>query len=320
MPVRPERRRAAPESTDTPTQPYHPDLLHAADLVRVGLAGTLRVYRMADATGRDVALAEVDYKGQPAGYASEPGEVVNYVENHDNQTLFDINAWKLPADTSHEDRARVQLLALALNTFSQGIAYYHAGGELLRSKSLDRNSFDSGDWFNRVDRSGRGNFFGTGLPPRADNAEDWARMRPLLADTRIRPRPQDIAFVRDAFLDLLRIRASTTLLRLRSAADIRARLTLPNSGADQNPRVMAGHVRGDGYAGANFRELLYLANVSSQSQTLTLPEHAGKRYILHPVQAAATAADQRPRRDARYDPAAGRFTVPARSTVVYVVP
>ncbi len=305
---------------DTPRDPSHARLRHAADLVRVGLAGTLRDYRITDAAGRAVTLADVDYKGQPAGYARAPGEVVNYVENHDNQTLFDINAWKLPASTSHEDRARVQLLALALNAFSQGIAYFHAGGELLRSKSLDRNSFDSGDWFNRIDWTGRQNFYGTGLPPRADNADDWARMRPLLSDPRIAPRPQDIAFVRDAFNDLLRIRASSTLFRLRTAADIQERLTFPNSGAAQNPRVMAGHVRGDGYAGAAFRELLYLVNVSAQAQALVLPEHAGKPYVLHPVQASQAAADPRPRRDARHDVATGRFEVPPRTAVVYVLP
>ena len=81
--------------------------------------------------------------------------MVNYVENHDNQTLYDINAFKLPLATAAADRARVQILAAALNAFSQGIAYFHAGMELLRSKSLDRNSFDSGDWFNRIDWTGR---------------------------------------------------------------------------------------------------------------------------------------------------------------------
>ena len=50
-----------------------------------------------------------------------------------------------------DDRARVQILAAAITMFSQGIAYFHAGIEGLRSKSLDRNSFDSGDWFNRID-------------------------------------------------------------------------------------------------------------------------------------------------------------------------
>ena len=39
-------------------------------------------------------LSSIDYNGQPAGYVLDPGEVVNYVENHDNQTLFDINAYR----------------------------------------------------------------------------------------------------------------------------------------------------------------------------------------------------------------------------------
>ncbi len=82
---------------------------------------------------------------------SAPNEVLNYVKNHDNQTLFDINVYKLPLTTSREDRARVQILGLAINAFSQGIAYFHVGGASLGSKSLDRNSFDSSDWFNRID-------------------------------------------------------------------------------------------------------------------------------------------------------------------------
>lgn len=33
----------------------------------------------------------------------------------------------------------------------QGIPFFHAGEELLRSKSLDCDSYNSGDWFNRCD-------------------------------------------------------------------------------------------------------------------------------------------------------------------------
>lgn len=294
-------------------------LLHAADLVRVGLAGTLRDYRTTDARGRQVTLAGIDYKGQPAGYAAQPGEVVNYVENHDNQTLYDINAWKLPRATTPDDRARVQLLALALNAFSQGIAYFHAGGELMRSKSLDRNSFDSGDWFNRIDWRGQANHFGTGLPPQADNGGDWDAMRPLLRDASLRPGPAQIDFVRRGFADLLRIRAGSTVFRLPTAADIRARLTFPNTGPAQEPRIVAGHLRGDGLPGAAFSEVLYLVNVSGRALPLVLPAERGKRYVLHPAQAAPDAADPRPRREAQYDPGSGRFTVPARTAVVYVV-
>ena len=295
------------------------DLRQAADMVRVGLAGSLRDYRMATQDGRERALADIAYGDQPAGYVSQPAEVVNYIENHDNQTLYDINALKLPRGTPAAERARVQVLAMAINAFSQGVAYYHAGVDLLRSKSLDRNSYDSGDWFNRIDWSAQDNYFGTGLPPKQDNGRDWDLLRPVLADASIKPAPADIAFARDAFRDLLRIRASTRLFRLPDADAIRARLRFENTGPAQDPVVLAAHLDGHGLDGANFRELLYLVNVSPEARELVLPAQRGKAWVLHPVQSAPTAADPRPREQARVDAAAGRFTVPARTALVYVV-
>ncbi len=290
-------------------------LRRQAELVRVGLAGTLRDYRLPD--GR--TLAQVDYAGQPAGFATQPTEVVNYVENHDNQTLFDINVFRLPADADVEARVHAQVLAIATTAFSQGIAYLHAGVELLRSKSLDRNSFDSGDWFNRIDWTGAVHGFGTGLPPAPDNGANWPLMRPLLADaTRIRPGQGDVLRTRDMSLDLLRIRASTPLFRLPDAAQVQARLRFP--GADADPELVAGHLDGRGLADAGFAEVLYAINVASEARTLDAPELAGRAWTLHPVHRAPEAADPRPRESARIDATRGRFTVPPRTALVFVVP
>lgn len=296
------------------------DLMQAADMVRVGLAGSIRDFPLQAWDGETRELHEIAYGDQPAGYAAAPGEVVNYIENHDNQTLFDINAYKLPRETAGSERARVQVLGAAINAFSQGVAYFHAGIDTLRSKSLDRNSFDSGDWFNRIDWSYRENYFGTGLPPRQDNGKDYALMAPLLVDAGIRPTPADIAFTRDAFRDLLRIRASSALFRLDRAAAIKQRLSFPNSGPSQNPVVLAGHLDGSGLPRAGFRELLYLVNVDTRPQLLTLPSQAGKAYRLHPVHLAAGAADPRPAKESKYQAASGTFTVPARTALVYVLP
>lgn len=296
------------------------ELLRAADLVRVGLAGTLQDYRMATHDGSVKALAEIDYAGQGAGFASKPGEVVNYVENHDNPTLFDINVLKLPAATSRADRARVQVLGGAVTAFSQGIAYFHAGVELLRSKSLDRNSYDSGDVFNRLDFTLQDNHFGSGLPPQPENGALWPAMKPLLADAGIKPLPADIRFTRDAFLDLLRIRASSRLFRLRSADEVAARLQLLNTGPAQNPLVVLGHLDGRGMAGAGFAEVLYAINVGLEGATLTLPELQGHAFVLHPAHRSATAADPRPAALAQWDAASGTLRVPARTALVYVRP
>jgi len=293
-------------------------LLRAADLIRVGLAGSVRSFPMQTFDGKVRQLQDIVYGGnQPAGYASQPSEAVNYVENHDNQTLYDINALKLPVATSAAERARVQALGMAINAFSQGVAYYHAGIDVLRSKSLDRNSFNSGDWFNRLDWTYRDNFFGTGLPPAADNAKDWPLFKPLLANAALKPAPGDIAFARDAFRDLLQIRASSTLLRLRSAEDINARLRFFNTGPQQVPTVLAAWIDGQGYPGANFAGLGYLVNVDKKAHTIDAALLRGKKLRLHPVHAASGAADQRAR-EARFDSARGTFTVPARTAVVFV--
>jgi len=299
----------------TPAKPEA--LLDAADMIRVGLAGSLRSVGLTTWRGEKKRLDAMPYgSDQPAGFASEPGEVVNYVENHDNQTLFDVNVLKLPLATSREDRARVQMLGAALVAFSQGIAYFHAGQDILRSKSLDRNSYDSGDWFNRLDWSYRTNHFGSGLPPRQDNfgqnGRDWELARERLADPSIAPGPADIAWARDVFRDLLKIRATTPLLRLSSAAEIRKRVSFPGSGPGQNPVLVAMRIDGRGMAG--HRAVMTLINVAPAAQVLELPGEAASRWVLHPVQ--RHGADPRVSREARF--VRGRFEVPARSAVVFV--
>lgn len=51
---------------------------------------------------------------------------------------------KAAEGTSVADRARMCALALACVCLAQGVAFFHAGDEILRSKSLDRDSYNSG--------------------------------------------------------------------------------------------------------------------------------------------------------------------------------
>jgi len=293
------------------------ELMWQADRIKASLAGSIRSFQMQTSWDATLRLDQIDVGGIPAGWVLEPGETVNYIENHDNLTLFDNNAFRLPTSTSKEDRARVQILASAINAFSQGVAYFHAGVDTLRSKSLDRNSYDSGDWFNKLDWSYQDNNFGVGLPPSRDNGDNWNHARPLLTNPLLKPHPNDIAWTRDAFRDLLRIRKSTTLLRLRTADDIKARLSFLNTGSNQEATVLVGRVNGVGYPGANFDELVYLINVDKQAKQLTLPTLAGHALELHPVHTAATAVDARAKQ-ASFDSTTGSFSLPARTAVVFV--
>lgn len=295
-------------------------LASAADLIRVGLAGSVRSYVLRGADGVARPLADFRYGDQPAGYVVEPGEVVNYTENHDNQTLFDNNVHRLPADIPRHDRARVQVLGSALVLFSQGIAYLHAGQEILRSKSLDRNSYNSGDAFNRVDWTLTTNHFGLGLPPAWDNEDSWPVMRPFLARAaEIAPAPEDIRFTFAATRDLLRIRAESVLFRLHTAADIRKRLRFLNTGPDAVHSVVAARLDGRGLDGAKHGAILYAINADVVPRTLDLPDERGVAWSLHPVLASPDAGDPRAR-EARFDAATGRLVVPARTAVVFVRP
>jgi len=307
---------AANPPTSTP-QSQIPSPRSTADLVRVGLAGSVRAFELQTADGGTRRLEQIDYAGQPAGYVTSPEEVVNYVENHDNQTLFDINVLRLPDDTAAEERARVQLLAAAVNLLSQGVPYFHAGIEVLRSKSLDRNSYDSGDHFNRLDYSGADNGFGRGLPPAWDNEADWPLLQPLLAREDIRPSVELVDFTRRAFLDLLRIRAQTPLLRLRSADDIQRRLRFLNAGPDQIDGVIVVQIDGSELEGSTHAAVLYAVNADVREHQVPLPGLRADDWRLHPVQANANAADERPKA-ARLDTRRGLLSLPARTAVVFV--
>ncbi len=268
---------------------------HQADLVRLGMAGNLRDYAFLTSKGEVRRGDQIDYNGQPAGYADSPEEVVTYVDAHDNETLFDNLYLKLPQDTPMADRVRMNTVSLATTALAQTPSFWHAGADLLRSKSLDRNSYDSGDWFNVLDWSGQTNGFGRGLPPAADNEAKWPYQQPLLADPALVPTPQDIATAADAATELLELRASTRLFRLGEARLVREKVTFPGSGPDATPGVVVMHVddrTGYDRSARRWRTdvdrrldgLLVVVNASDEPTTQTVDALAGRRYALSPVQ------------------------------------
>ncbi|WP_431804441.1 pullulanase-type alpha-1,6-glucosidase [Microbacterium sp. bgisy203] len=294
-------------------------LAHQTDLVKLGLAGNLADFAFTTADGTVKKGSELDYNGQAAGYAAEPGEIISYVDAHDNETLYDLGVLKLPTDTSMADRVRMNTLSLATVTLSQTPSFWHAGTELLRSKSLDRNSFDSGDWFNRIDWTGQSSTFGSGLPPAADNREKWPLMQPLLADPALKPQAADIAAAEASALDLLRVRNEVPLLRLGSAERIAQKVSFPTSGPGATPGVivmliddLVGEDVDPELAGA-----LVVFNASPEATTQQLPTLTGRPFALTAAQANGSDAVVK---TTGWDAATGTLTVPARSVAVLTEP
>jgi pullulanase-type alpha-1,6-glucosidase len=294
-------------------------LAHDTDLVQLGLAGNLRAFtfRSAD-TGAVVRGDAVDYNGAPAGYADQPDEVITYVDAHDNETLWDSLTYKLPADLPMADRVRMNTVSLATTVLAQTPSFWHAGADLLRSKSLDRNSYDSGDWFNTLDWSGADNGFGHGLPPKPDNEAKWSFMRPLLANPALKPSAADVGTATAQAQDLLRLRFSTQLFRLGSAELIRQKVSFPLSGT---PAAKPGVVvmRIDDTVGPDvdpaLRGALVVFNTTGQPVTHQLPELSGQSLALSPVQAAGSDPVVK---QTTWTTSSGTVSVPGRTVAVLV--
>ncbi|WP_322405107.1 pullulanase-type alpha-1,6-glucosidase [Massilia luteola] len=295
------------------------DALRLADLARVALSGTLRDYRFTDRFGSVRTNAQIDYFGQPAGFAANPAETINYVEAHDNQTLFDIDAYKLPQSTPLSDRVRVQTLGAAINVLAQGIPFFHAGQEILRSKSLDRDSYNAGDWFNKLDYSYASNNFGVGLPMAGSNQDNWPLMSPILANPLIKPDTRAILAAKNAFEDFLAIRSDTTLFRLRTAQDVIDRLKFYNVGPDQVPGIVAmsiaGTQPGAPYPGAKYKAVVVVFNVDKVAKSIAIPELKGRKLQLHRIQ--RNGSDDVVKAS-RFDAGSGTFAIPARTAAVFV--
>ncbi|MEV7979425.1 pullulanase-type alpha-1,6-glucosidase [Streptomyces sp. NPDC086519] len=278
-------------------------LLHYQDLIKVGLTGNLATYRFTDTGGKEVTGAEVDYNGSPAGYADAPGDALAYVDAHDNESLFDALTYKLPAGTSASDRARMQVLAMATAALSQGPSLSQAGTDLLRSKSLDRNSFDSGDWFNAIHwNCADGNGFGRGLPMAADNRSKWSYAKPLLTSVQVGCAQIDGASA--AYRDLLRIRTTDKAFSLGTAAQVQSKLSFPLSGKDETPGVIT----------MELGDLVVVFNASPERQEQRVSALAGTGYRLHPVQASGADSVVR---SASYERETGTFVVPGRTVAVF---
>ena len=294
------------------------DLAHRTDLVRLGLAGNLKDYVMTVSDGTVRRGIDLIHNGAPAAFASHPQENVNYVDAHDNETLYDLLAYKLPQGMPVAERVRMNTVCLATVALAQSPAFWSAGTELLRSKSLDRDSYNSGDWFNAIDFSGQFNGFGRGLPPASRNESSWAIQGPLLQDDWLRPSPEEIAAARSQALDLLRLRASTPLFSLGSTRLIQDKLTFPGAGFGAPAGVIVmliDDTRGGHDVDPELDAVLVVINASGQTLTQPLPELVGRDFRLSPIQ--AEGADEVVRRTG-FDRASGTISVPARTVAVLV--
>lgn len=290
-------------------------LLQESDWIRVGLTGGLRDYTFIDSSGAIVTGAQVNYNGQPAGYTKTPSEEINYCSVHDSQDLFDAIQLKAGYGDSIATRARRQVLAMSLVALGQGVPFFLGGDDLLRSKDMDQNSYDSGDWFNGIDWSGQTATWGIGLPIASQNGGQWPIMQPLLGNPAYTPQPADIAATSAAFQELMRIRYSSGLFHMGSLAEVQKNLAFLNTGENQTPGLIVMKLDDNPGEFEGFRHILVVFNATNGWVNFTDQRLQGLRLHLHPVQLQSGDPVVR---QSSFNAQQGTVSVPALTTAVFV--
>jgi pullulanase/glycogen debranching enzyme len=203
-------------------------------------------------------------------------------------------------------------LALSIVMFSQGVPFFHAGDDILRSKSFDPNSYNSGDWFNTLDWTYESDNWGVGLP--LEGSGQWEIYKPLLAQPKLAPAKADIAFASTVFREFLQIRKSSKLFRLETEDQIKKSLSFYNTGPNQIPGLIVMDLKDTKDIDPVYKEIVVLFNVRPDAVTFSDPAFAAKDFELNSVQQSSSDALVR---GSKFDSASGRFTVPSRTTAVF---
>ena len=102
--------------------------------------------------------------GNAETHFADAGQVVQYVEAHDNLSLYDKLKVSAPHDTEDVRLRRVKL-ANSMILLSRGMPFIQLGQEFLRSKNGNSNSYNAGDkdnaldWNRATDKSDSVNYF-----------------------------------------------------------------------------------------------------------------------------------------------------------------
>ena len=287
------------------------------DTLRLSLAGNLQNYILKDFKGNSAKGNSFTWNTQPTAYALDPADSIHYVSKHDNETLWDQLQYKHSTNMSIEQRVRAHNMALALPLMSQGIPFMQMGADLLRSKSMDRNSYDSGDWFNFVDFTKDTNNWNIGLPLAQDNEVKWQEIMPISANTQAAAQPQDITFAHDVFNEFLQIRSSSPLFRLTTEQDVIERVGFHNVGkAQQHGLIVMSIDDGEGLTDLDpaFDALVVVINATEQTLSHTIATAAD--FELHNVLKNSVDASMASANFATGDNE-GTFTVPPYTLAVF---
>ena len=187
---------------------------------------------------------EDNFMGHPQ-WADSPARTVNYVSCHDNNTLLDRIILGSP-ESAREIHIRMNHLAAACSILSEGIPFFQAGEEMLRSKpdgkgGFEHNSFKSSD---------------------AVNSFKWNDLEKDEYQTSV-----------EYYRGLLELRKAHPMLRLNSASQVNSVI---HPIQKRNPHMLVFQLMGT-MPEETSEEMYVIFNADDISQKLNLP--AGKWHV-----------------------------------------
>ncbi len=216
------------------------------------------------------------FKGMP-NWCKTPSQSINYISCHDNNTLFD-HITMVTSDATAEQRVSMNKLGAAFYMTAQGIPFFQAGEEILRSKpdaksetGYNENSYSAGDEVNSI---------------------KWSDLDD--------PAYQDVY---QYYKGLIAFRKAHPALRLSTAEEVNANVAEVSTGTD---KVVAYTVKG-GMEGETANNIFLAFNANKTAADVALP--AGDWNVYINGQKAGTEV---------LGTASGTITVDALSSVVLV--
>ena len=185
------------------------------------------------------------FRGMPT-WCKRPTQTINYASCHDNMSLFDRLTQSTP-DSSVEDRIRMNNLAAAIYMTSQGVPFFQAGEEMLRSKPLADGSFDHNSY----------------CSPDSVNNLKWENLNEEIYQNVYR-----------YYQGLIAFRKAHPALRMTSAEEVNEKIT-NLTGLDFNVtgfRILPG-------ANGEDNEFVMIFNPRKEGTTVTLPEGKWDIYV-----------------------------------------
>ena len=133
-----------------------PDFAYFSDTLRDAIRGPMGTDSKGgylDNQGGYAALIKYCFLGAPT-WCGSPTQTINYASCHDNLALFD-KITLSTASLSDAERLKMNNLSAAIVMMSQGVPFFQAGEEILRSKpdgkgGFDHNSYKSPDSVNSI--------------------------------------------------------------------------------------------------------------------------------------------------------------------------